>query len=231
MCGGISNDYTWQELNEMASGTFGLAAPDGPDGPGELAPRLDIRPSQTVTVLRNAPGGGPGGGYEWAAMRWGFDVDWMKRILINAKAESLTGRFWSEARPAILFASGFYEWPLKQNGKKPANYRRYLFTLRDRPVMMLAAVWRPWPTRKGDTVDCMAVCTTAPNPLMAKLPHHRMAAVLDEETAVPWLRAAPRDRAALIPPYPSQLMQGQGVSDPKNDDPATLVPVGEPLVA
>lgn len=229
MCGGVSKDYTWQEIHDLAVDLFGLKPPDDPD---QTTPRLDIRPSQTVTVLRNAPNGG---GYEWADMRWGFDVSWMKRILINAKAESLTGRFWSEAQPAVLFASGFYEWPLKQGGKKPANYRRHLFTLRARPVMMLAAVWRPWQTKQGDTVDCMAVCTTAPNPLMAKLPHHRMAAILDEETAVPWMQSAPQlapgDRAALIPSYPSQLMRGQGVSDPRNDDPATLVPVGEPLVA
>lgn len=75
----------------------------------------------------------------------------------------------------------------------------------------------------------MAICTTEPNPLIKKLPHHRMAAILDEEMAIPWMGSKPTDRAALISPNPSQPIRAQGVSDSKNDDPATMQPIGEPL--
>lgn len=195
--------------------------------------RLDIRPSQTLNVLRNAA---DGAGVEWAAMRWGFDVDWMDRLLINAKAESMTSRFWSAARPGIAFMSGFYEWPDKPGGRKPANYRRYHFTLRDGAIMMIAALWRPWPIKQGPikqgqgkTVDCVALCTTAPNSLMLTLPHHRMPGILTKETARLWMQSTPRDRATLIPTYPSELMQCQGVAEPRNDDLQTLLPLGDPL--
>ena len=168
----------------------GVLVPDG-----EPATRLDIRPTQTIDVLRQSADG-----YEFAQMRWGFDVSWSKRLLINAKSESMDGRWWTSATAGVVFASAFYEWPMKKGGKKPANYARHHFTIKDQPVMMLAALWRTWSTKDGDPVDCAVIGTTAPNSLFEKLPHHRMAAILTNDNFGPWMNSEPADRAGLLGP-------------------------------
>ena len=114
----------------------------------------------------------------------------------------------------------------KKGGRKPAHYARYDFTITDRLVMLLAALWRPCATKENEPVDCVAIATTNPNSLFRKLSHHRMAAVLAPEKLDAWMNSKPKERRALLEPYPAQFMTGQLVEEPKSNSP---VAVGGPL--
>lgn len=198
MCGRFFQYSTWQEMHDAYSLIPGV--PILKEAPSV---RLDVRPTQTIDVLRNSIDG-----YEFAPKRWAFEPRWAKSPLINARPDKMAGRAWSKFSPAIVFVSGFYEWPQKIKGKRPDNYARYHFTITGKPVMPLAALWSPSQTKKGEQVDCVVIGTTAPNPLFEKLPHHRMAAILTNETIEPWMSSEPEDRESTLGPYPSQLMTG-----------------------
>lgn len=220
MCGRFSIEYSWQELHDALN----LLVPSVPILDKEPQSRLDIRPTQTIDVLRKRDGA-----YEWAEMRWSFEPTWAKTPLINARSDKMAGRAWSQFSPAVIFASGFYEWPQKIDRMKPANYARYNFTITARPVMPLAALWAHTTTKKGVDVDTVVIGTTAPNPMFQKLPHHRMAAILTEDTFEAWMNSEPSDRQEILQPFPSQLMTGQRVEISEMMGTEELIPVGDPL--
>ncbi len=58
MCGHFSQYYTWLEMHDAYSLIPGVPIPDE-----EPSVRLDVRPTQTVKVLRNSTNG-----YEFAPM-------------------------------------------------------------------------------------------------------------------------------------------------------------------
>ena len=86
----------------------------------------DIRPSQTVPVIRDT-----GNGSEWASMRWGLIPHWAKEAktgysTFNAQVETAAQKPafpepWAHRR-CITPATGFYEWQPLETGKKQPWY-------------------------------------------------------------------------------------------------------------
>ena len=86
----------------------------------------NIRPSQTVPVIRDT-----GNGPEWASMRWGLIPHWAKEAktgysTFNARVETAAQKpafpeSWAHRR-CITPATGFYEWQPLETGKKQPWY-------------------------------------------------------------------------------------------------------------
>jgi len=78
--------------------------------------------------------------------------------------------------------------------------------LADRRLMALARLRENWRSSTGERMRSLAIVTTAPNELCAKL-HNRMPVVLGPETWPAWLGEEPgdsRQRKAMLVPYPSE---------------------------
>ncbi|MEW6662370.1 MAG: SOS response-associated peptidase [Bacillota bacterium] len=197
---------------------------------GEIVPRFNIAPTQEVPVILN-----DGKGSRLTLFRWGLVPFWAKeaagpKIIINARAETVAEK--SSFRPllqrkrCLIIADGFYEW--KKDG---AIKRPYRISLNSGEVFAFAGLWDAWTSPWGDTINTCAIITTAPNSLVEPL-HDRMPVILSRETENIWLDFSITDSLflkSLLVPFPSDQMTANEVSplvnNPKNDDPACLIPV------
>ncbi len=94
--------------------------------------------------------------------------------------------------------------------------------------MHFAVVYDSWINEHAETVNSCAIVTTAANDFMSSI-HHRMPAILDEETVALWLDPATTEAKSLqqvLIPASNDLLKAHPVSTRvnsyKNDD-STLV--------
>lgn len=169
------------ELNEnsqVVQGRFGLAMP--PPWPN----RAEIRPTDLALTIGDGQG---------RLLRWGLDVDWDKRPLINARAETLA------QRPAfrrllghrvLVPASAWWEWQAGSDGKSKVKMR---LGRADGGLFALAGLV------DGEN---FVIVTCAPAPAIAHV-HDRMPVVLAPEFENAWVDSVvPFEQvaAALTPP-------------------------------
>jgi putative SOS response-associated peptidase YedK len=196
---------------------------------GELdsTPRYNVAPGQEAPVIRAARGGG----IEVVNLRWGLIPYWAKDEkmgykLVNARCETLEEKAaFREAfrrRRCLVPATGFYEWQERAGLKYP-----HLFELPNDAVFAFAGLWERWRSPAGETIETFTIITTPANEAVARL-HDRMPAILDRGDFGAWLDLANPNAAALLRPYPSELMAVRPVSrrlnDGKLDDPSVLEP-------
>lgn len=147
------------ELNapvRLVETRFGLTVPP------ILPNRAEVRPTDAALIL--TPDGPLLG-------RWGLEVAWDKRPLINARAETLATKFKRILSSRILIpASLWFEW-------QGPNKRKHRLFRADRALFAFAGL------RDGDR---FAMVTTAPLPAIAHI-HDRMPAVLAPEAEAQWL--------------------------------------------
>jgi putative SOS response-associated peptidase YedK len=192
-------------------------------------PRYNIAPSQEVLVVRLH---GRTRQAEW--MRWGLIPHWAKdpdigRRMINARAETVTEkpayRDSFQRRRCLIPADGFYEWQaVKGRGKQPHFLRR----TDGRPIAF-AGLWDEWSDPAGRAIrSCTIITVDAVGP--AARVHHRMPAVLPEESWPVWLNAdtdAEELMRRLLPPADLPLEAypvDKQVNSPENDSPALIEP-------
>ena len=98
-----------------------------PDVLPNLPARYNVAPTQQISAIRPADGGGRA----LARMRWGLVPSWAKDIKIgakmfNARAETVasTPAFRSafKHRRCLIPADGFYEWQAQSGGPKQPFY-------------------------------------------------------------------------------------------------------------
>lgn len=173
------------ELNvdaRVVAARFGLSAP--PPWPN----RAEIRPTDPALTI---------GGGEARLSRWGLEVAWDKRPLINARAETLG------ERPAFLRllgnrvlvpASAWWEWQAT-DGKAKVRMR---LGLAGGDLFALAGLL------DGDRF-VIVTCPAAPG--IAPV-HDRMPVLLPPEQAAAWADSSlPFDRAATaLVPYAGEMM-------------------------
>ena len=195
---------------------------------GKEISRWNIAPTQNVLAATNRAQP------TLEKLHWGLIPPWAKdpaiaSKLINARAETLAEKpaFKKalEARRCLVFADGFYEWRKDPTGKTPMCIR-----LKTRDLFAFAGLWETWLSPTGDPVNSCTIITTAPNDLMATI-HNRMPAILPLAVYREWLAPAPRppaDFAAILRPYPAELMEAYPVSrrvnSPAIDSPDLIVP-------
>lgn len=143
----------------------------------------EIRPTDVAVIAQK--------GRQTVAQPWGFNVDWTKQPMINARSETLsekpTFKPWLNSR-CIVPATAYFEWRTDEAGRKRKN-----------------RVWLA-----NDTVFGMAgltngeqftIVTCTPSPLIAHI-HSRMPVVLTDNDVDAWLSDAPfEDVAHTLQPY------------------------------
>ena len=177
-----------------------------------LPRRYNIAPSQEVPVIIQN-----GGKNELKIMRWGLVPSWapdrsIANRMINARAESITEkpsfRRLVESRRCLIPADGFYEWRREGRGKVPM-----WFHLKKKEAF--AGLWDVWRDVEGEILHSFTVITTVPNALLRRI-HNRMPVIFDPLQARQWLdpRLSTRDAdiAAVLAPFPSELMESHDVS-------------------
>lgn len=221
MCGRMIQMTPLEVLRQI----FGFA------GAPNLRPRYNLAPTQEVAVVRDL-----GDGRDIALLRWGLVPSWAKDAsgaakLINARSETAADKpsFRSALRQrrCLVPVDGFYEWQAAGAGR-----RKQPFVIRrpDHAPFALAGLWERWHSPQGETLDTLAVLTTAANRPLSAL-HDRMPVVLAPDDWSLWLDgAAPLPMVLdLLRPAPDDALEMRPVS-PRvgvvaNDDPGLLDPV------
>jgi putative SOS response-associated peptidase YedK len=205
MCGRFTASFEFREIKVR----YNL----GRDLP-LFARRYNIAPSQEVPVIVQEDGVN-----ELKPMRWGLVPSWapdpsIGNRLINARAETITEkpsfRRLIESRRCLIPADGFYEWRREGSRKIPV-----WFYLKEKEPFAFAGLWDVWRDVEGEVLHTFTIITTVPNALLRRI-HHRMPVMFDTLQARQWLdpRLSTRnaDIAAVLAPFPSELMESHDVS-------------------
>jgi len=156
----------------------------------------EIFPSQQVPVIiyQERP--------ELELARWGFPASFQKRLLINARAEtigerkSFKGPFRNQR--CLIPANAFFEWSTE--GKNKIKHRIYL---KEKEIFSLAGVYNLFPDQKGRMGINFVIITTEANKKIQPI-HHRMPVILRQEDELDWLNPAsePEKLREILKPYP-----------------------------
>ena len=214
MCGRLVQTHSREELARL----FGLEAAGA-----EVPVRYNLAPGQeAAAVLEEA------GRRVLRRLRWG-----LARGGINLRGEGLAPRLARGgglgARPCVVPAAGFYEWPRGVGGRRLAGVGPWYYCARDGAPLALAGLWEP----EGEGRGRFAILTTRANPLVARV-HPRMPLILPRRHWDLWLEGEPRETAELeriLAPYPPERMRAWRVSprcnSVRHDDPDCLRPAPE----
>lgn len=203
---------------------------------GELPPRYNIAPTQTVWTIRFAAHSPSQ--REVATARWGLIPSWAKdptigQRLINARCETLREKpAFREAvrqRRCLIPASGFYEWKREGTLKVP-----YYFSRPDGQFFAFAGLWERWRTAEGNWLTTCTIINTSANDWMRPW-HERMPLILPPELWNLWLKPTTTDWEDLLqvvaaqrdPPLTMRPVS-LAVNDVRRDDPSCLDPFIEP---
>jgi putative SOS response-associated peptidase YedK len=148
--------------------------------------RFDADPDGKRMVIRRRDVGE----FALAPMRWGLVPDWQHddartRPLIAVRAETIAEQIeWRRllnAHRCVVPSEQFFEW-MRIDGVKA---REYVFRLRNRRPMMIAALWSRAPAPSGRTVESFGYISCAANRLVSQI-HDRMPVVLDDAGMATW---------------------------------------------
>jgi len=152
-------------------------------------------------------------------MRWGLVPSWAPDVsignrMINARAETIMEKpgfkKLLEKRRCLIPADGFYEWRREGNHKVPIWIH-----LKKKEPFVFAGLWDAWRDPEGETLYSFTIITTVPNALLRSI-HNRMPVIFDPLAAKQWLnpRLSTREAeiAAVLAPFPSDLMQAHDVT-------------------
>jgi putative SOS response-associated peptidase YedK len=157
------------------------------DGSPNLAPRLDIRPTTQVPVIR----AGTNGTRQIAQLRWGFVPRFAKAIdtkpLINARAETVadkpTFRDAFAKRRCLVPMDYYYEWQT-QGSKMPKQ--AYAIGRADGTPFAAAGIWEAWAQSDGSVLESLAILTKAAAAEIAHI-HDRMPVEIAADDFELWL--------------------------------------------
>lgn len=198
MCGRfplVARDELGRIIEAVERGRWQGDAPDWP------ARRIDAFPGLPVPVIaaaRAQRGSKPASSDHSLGiidMTWGYEVDWKKGAVFNARIEKALSQkgIWADSlahRRCLVPAWGFYEPHRKEAEPSRAGRRikrQYLFALPSRTPLLLAGIYE---------AGRFAVVTCPPNEWASPI-HDRMPLALRVEEAAAWLAGPPSSLAAL----------------------------------
>jgi putative SOS response-associated peptidase YedK len=203
---------TWAELVEY----FNLVGSQ----PGEITPRYNIAPSQSVLAVGPDRGGNPAA----AMFQWGLIPSWAQekdtsRAPINARVEGVEGKpTFADAlrhRRCLIPASGYYEWKRLKGRKQP-----YYFRMQDGKPFAFAGLWEAWRSDAGARPLLTCCLFTVPPNDLAKSVHNRMPAILRPADYAAWMDRKiddPEEVLPLVRPYEAECMETFAVTTYVND--------------
>ena len=160
----------------------------------EFAPRFNIAPTQMLPVITNDHP------QEAELLRWGLIPSWAKdesigSKMINARAETVeekpSFRNAFKKRRAIIPASGYYEWQVRDDGKHPMYIH-----MKDAPLLGMAGLWEVWKNPEGEWVRTYTILTTSANEFAGKI-HDRIPVILKPEDFDRWLQTPEEEASSL----------------------------------
>jgi putative SOS response-associated peptidase YedK len=191
-------------------------------------PRFNVAPTDAVLAVRRTKEGER----EPGKLRWGLiphyaDLDSWDRLLINAKAETLSelpafrDAFTGGYR-CLIVADGFYEWRATEVGKKPT-----WITRPDRLPFAFAGLWSRSKRADRSELHSCAIVTCEPSDLVAPI-HDRMPVILDREAESVWLdpEASQSELLAVLRPTDDLIATevSEAVNDVREDGPQLIEP-------
>jgi putative SOS response-associated peptidase YedK len=222
MCGRFCQESSVEEI----AAVFGV-------GVGDLPPRYNVAPSQSVAAIVQLPEAPP----QLQMLRWGLIPSWAKdpKIgykLINARAETVAEKpsFRSafRQRRCLIPATGFYEWQQVEGSRQK---QPYFIGLQDEGLFAFAGLYERWESPGGDVLETCTIITTAANKLVEPI-HERMPVILASQDYDRWLGPCVGEIGslqALLKPYPAADMKIYPVSslvnNPKHDSPECKQPI------
>lgn len=133
----------------------------------------DIYPGQEALILLEEGGAGLRCGWQ----RWGFPGFQGKKVIFNARSESVTEkplfRDSVRHRRIVIPAAGFYEWNVRKE--------KYTFDRKDTPVLFMAGF-----CRRYEDGEHFVILTTSANASMRPV-HDRMPLLLEPEEITEWM--------------------------------------------
>lgn len=149
----------------------------------------DLCPTQQVETLISSEGK-----LQQLSTTWGIHPQWSNKLLINAKAETVTGKStFRQAfthRRCVVPCSGWFEWRNEGGSRK----RKYFFRQEYESALYMAGFWYPG----ADThLPQLMTMTTAPTATCAEY-HHRMPLLIQAEHIHYWLNAKPDELQPLL---------------------------------
>lgn len=123
-------------------------------------------------------------------MKWGFAPVFMKRLLINARAETVAQKnLFREAfvrRRCLIPASGYYEWEVAgQAGTKQDKVKKKI-TVEGQPVISFAGIYDRFQDKEGKSFWAAAILTKASDGAVRDV-HDRMPLILTREQESVWI--------------------------------------------
>lgn len=179
--------------------------------PGNMPPRYNVCPTQTINVVLSE-----GGDRKIMPMRWGFIPHWYKKpndgpLLINARAETVAEkpafRKACRERRCIIPATGFYEWTKAPDGGKDPYY----IYPAEGDAFSFAGIWRDWTQEDGSSISTVAIVTCEANEDISPI-HHRMPVILAPDNFALWLGEEGKGAATLMQPAPNNSILSYRVS-------------------
>lgn len=159
-----------------------MSAFDLPEVP-VLQNQSEIRPTDIAPVIHKD--------HSSSLQPWGFNVDWTKQPMINARSETLTEkptfRPWLHSR-CIVPASAYFEWRTDDRGKK----RKNRIWLPETSTIAMAGL------TDGER---FTIVTCTPSRSIAHI-HNRMPVILAANDIDHWLSDEPFEHvASVMQPY------------------------------
>jgi len=138
-------------------------------------------------------------------LRWGLNVDWDTKPLINARAETLNTKTTFQPllqRRCLVPATAYFEWHRSQGGIK----QKMRIHPQNEGIFAMAGLI-------GADGDTVTIITCAPAPSIAAI-HTRMPVILSPNTEITWIdpHTSFADVQPLLRPY-DQNLEAQNVDD------------------
>jgi putative SOS response-associated peptidase YedK len=171
---------------------------------GDMEPRYNIAPSQSVPIIRHAVDGE----FEAVYTRWGLLPFWakdpkLKYSTINARAETVDSapafREAFKSRRCLVPATGWYEWQTLPSAQHKQPWRLHL---RDNRPVAFAGLWERW-KGGGQIIESNTIIVTDAMQVLSET-HDRMPVILTAEGARRWMsidEQNPAELKTLLQPY------------------------------
>lgn len=155
----------------------------------------------------------------------------------NSRWDTVTSpsnRYWHgllDSKRCLVPADGFIEWPDDALRDPDAPKIPRYFGLHERRPFFFAGIYDETLDDEGKPFISYNILTVEPNAMLKALPHHRMPAILADESVVAWL--SPDTRAAeagkLLRPTLDKYMVSYPIStlvnSARNESPEVLAPL------
>lgn len=173
-----------------------------PEGIPNLAPRDDVRITESAPIVRASAGDGAAA--DLLQRRWSWPGPGGKPVY-NFRSEGRSFGNSATGGRCLIVADGFYEFTAHSDPKSKRKHK-WLFTKADEPWFCIAGLWRS----TAEVGEAFTMLTTEPGPDVARY-HSRQIVVLDRSQWTDWLDAAV-PATEILKPLPAGSLRVEQVA-------------------